>query len=385
MYDVLIVGAGPAGTLLGYRLAEYGLKVLILEKEKIPRYKTCGAGITVRAEKLIPFSINEIVERTIDSIELTCKLGGPFKKRSEQPFCYMTMRDKFDAFLANNAQEQGVELIDGTTVREIIPENDCVTVATHDGLTFSALFVAGCDGANSIVARSMGLMPQEWIGAALEMECAPCGDDVLEQWSSTLSMDVGTIPGGYAWIFPKADHLSIGAGGPRRFAKQLDHYLADFAKARGIDTENHQLMRGHIMPIRKPDTPIQQGRLLLLGDAAGLLEPFSGEGIYSAAKSARIAAPVLAEAIAQGSNTVALYEKHVDREMMPELIVAGFTAKIFAKAPRLFSYFIRTHDRPWRFGVQLFRGERMYPDLTRRLYVARQLPYHLRSWNPLGW
>lgn len=381
MYDVIVVGAGPAGAMLAYWLAREGKKVLILEKEKLPRYKTCGGGVTVRAQKLIPFDISEVFERTIYDLVFSFRMGRSFTKFYPEPICFMTMRDRLDYFLDLKAQQAGAELLEGTKVTDIICSKEKVCVVTQKD-TFEALFVAGCDGANSIVAHKTGLAQKVWTGVALEMECAPCGREYMENWRRKAHLDVGTIPGGYAWIFPKAKHLSVGVGGPNRFAQRLRSYLEEYSKMHSIESVK---FLGHKLPILKPGSKINSGRVLLAGDAACLIDSLSGEGIYFAVKSAKIAARSLIESLDLDSPEVLHYGQYINKELAPELFAAALAVKIFSRAPRFFTELIERHDRVWNFGCKIFRGEETYTSLRRRLFIPEPLSRVLAHWNPLGW
>lgn len=378
---MIVVGAGPAGSMLAYWLASSGIKVLIVEKEKLPRYKTCGGGVTVRAQRLIPFDISEVFERTIYDIEFSFRMGRSFVKHYPEPICFMTMRDKLDYLLACKAQEAGADLIQETKVMDIISLKEKVSIITSRG-TFEALFVAGCDGANSIVAHKMGLSARNWTGVAIEMECMPCRPDALERWSGKVHIDVGSIPGGYAWIFPKAEHISVGAGGPVRFSKRLRGYLDEYLKIHNIQSVK---LLGHKLPIRKPGGKISGGRILLVGDAACLVEPFSGEGIYSAIKSAKFAAQSLSENIANGCCEISSYEDRINKNLMPELHSAALAVKLFALAPHFFIKLIERHGNSWNFSCQIFRGEETYITLRRKLLIPERIINASARWNPLGW
>ncbi len=118
-YDVAVVGAGPAGATAARELARAGHTVLLLERQRIPRYKTCAGGVTVRAAKLLDFDISSVVERVVHGGRISYKLQRPIERRYPEPVCYMVMRDRFDGFLARKAGEAGAHLAEGVRVASV--------------------------------------------------------------------------------------------------------------------------------------------------------------------------------------------------------------------------------------------------------------------------
>ena len=157
-YEVVIVGAGPAGAILTYELARMGIRVLLLEKEILPRYKVCAGGIALRTASLIPIDIGEVVEDVIYGIRLRYKFEKKILKTYDKPVMYLAMRDRFDYLLTRLAADAGAAVEEGEKVNYIESSSDCVRLKTETK-SLSAQILVGADGANSIVARSAGLMP----------------------------------------------------------------------------------------------------------------------------------------------------------------------------------------------------------------------------------
>ena len=208
-YDVIVIGAGPAGATLGYELGRRGLAVLILEKEKLPRYKPCAGGITSRTASLLDFDISAVTEGIAYGARITYQLSDECIKRHKEPFIYMVMRSKFDHFLVQKAQEAGAAVRDGVRADELEMTDSGVRVMTPEG-PLTAKVIAGAAGAQGMVANNLGLIRDVELGLALEDELSVT-QDKLTDWDSLIGLDIGQIPGGYGWVFPKKDHLSPGA------------------------------------------------------------------------------------------------------------------------------------------------------------------------------
>jgi geranylgeranyl reductase family protein len=354
-HQVVIVGAGPAGTILGYELAKKGIDVLILEKEGLPRYKACAGGITVRAANLLDFDIGPVTEQLINRVRITYKLGDECVKHYDKLLIHMVMRDRFDHFLAQKAREAGATVIDGQRVDQIQATADQAIVATDD-YKFKTRIVAGADGANSIVAISLGLMRGGNFGLALQAEVS-ASSEAMAEWDSTAGFDLGYLPKGYGWIFPKKDHLSIGAWGAIHLAKDLEPYYRRLVESQNLGSYKVDSLKGHSMPLRKAGMAIQRDNALLLGDAAGLIHALSGEGIYYAIRSAQLAAPVITRALESNAIELQDYERAVDRELMPELQFGQSLLEFYSHSPWLYFNWIKRSEHLWRAACRWLRGE----------------------------
>ncbi len=151
-YDVIVVGAGPAGSTTAYELARRGVRVGLFEKQRLPRTKPCGGCLSLKIDRILAPDFHRLIERTIYGVRFTCERLRPIYRRSDDPVAYMVMRDRFDAFLAARAQETGAMLHEGEAVRAVREQEDGVEVETALG-AYQARFVVGADGATGIVAR----------------------------------------------------------------------------------------------------------------------------------------------------------------------------------------------------------------------------------------
>jgi geranylgeranyl reductase family protein len=338
-HDVAVVGAGPAGSTAAYRLARAGARVLLLDKARFPRDKPCGGGVTLRAARLLPFSIEPVVEEVIDRVECRLDYGPRFSRCAQAPLAYMTQRKRLDHFLLERAAEAGVEVREGVTV---------------DARELDAEFVIGADGCNGTSAKQLGLAGDVVHGVALE---ANFPRD--ERYARTMTLEIACVPGGYGWIFPKGDHVNVGVGGWASEGPRLRAHLRRMCEAYGIDPESATETRGYRLPMRRGG-PLVRENAAVIGDAAGLVDPFSGDGMYEAFYSAKlVAAAVLA-------GDLPSYSAAVERSITP-LTRAGWGAKqAFDRFPRT-TFALARLPFTWYAVEKLLRGELSHPGAARGL------------------
>jgi geranylgeranyl reductase family protein len=363
-YDVIIVGAGPAGATLAYELAKRGIRVLLLEKETLPRYKCCAGGVTSKTVRLLDFDISEVVEDVIYEFSFAFDLGSPYVRQHSQPLIYTVMRDPFDYLLVKKAQECGAELFDNQKVTQIQVNADWVDVSTLSN-TFRSRFLVGADGAYSVVARELNMRKNMQYLVAIESEISvPEGE--LTKWRAQVWADLGCVPKGYAWVFPKRGHLSIGVGCLTPGARRLNQYHEKFLNSLGIGNYAITRASSHLIPTCTKESLVWRDRALLLGDAAGLADPLTGEGIYNAILSAQLAAPVIEDSLASNKTKLDDYQRAVDEKIMPELRTARVLSRFFVRFPHLAFEMLKRRDGAWKAGCGLMSGELKYTDIKGR-------------------
>jgi geranylgeranyl reductase family protein len=290
-FDVLVIGAGPAGSATAIHLARGGARVLLADRARFPRDKPCGGGLTGRALRHAPCDVSPVVEHTVDRMVLRLAYGPSFARRSKPPLIRMTQRCRLDAHLAEQAAALGVDFRDGARVEDLRIEEHGV-VARVGGSDVSASYLVGADGANGVVAGAAGLDDGIIRGVALEGN-ASWGDIDPSPYARSAWVEVGVVPGGYGWVFPKGDHANVGVGGWMSEGPKLRGHLDRLLRAHGVDSTKLRDVRGHRLPMRRLGASPARGRVLLVGDAAGLVDPLSGDGIYEAWVSARLASEAI--------------------------------------------------------------------------------------------
>ena len=282
-FDAIVVGAGPAGSSTAIRLARGGASVLLADRATFPRDKPCGGGLTGRAVRELPVDVSSVVEDVVRSFEVRLRYRKRFERRSEAPLVLMTQRRRLDAFLAGQAETAGADFRDGVTVEGLTVRPDGVALRVGGQQVHGSVLV-GADGVNGRVARSVGLGGGMLYGIALE------GNGPLrDEQRGRATIEVGVVPGGYGWVFPKDGHANYGVGGWASEGPRLREHLSRLCEVHGVDVDALTDVHGRRLPFRRTSAA-RSGPVLLVGDAAGLVDPLSGDGIHSALVSARLAA-----------------------------------------------------------------------------------------------
>jgi geranylgeranyl reductase family protein len=297
-WDVLVVGAGPAGSATAIHLARGGARVLLAERARFPRDKPCGGGLTGRALRAAPCSVEPVVEHVVDRFELRLRYGSRFERDCGKPMILMTQRRRLDAHLAQQAADAGAELREGARVDALVIAEDGVEARVGDAFVHADILV-GADGANGVVAKVAGLGEGIVKGVALEGNVS-WRDLDPERYKGRAVVELGVVPGGYAWVFPKGDHANLGVGGWGSEGPRLRDHLTRLAIEHNVELDKLTDVKGHRLPMRPLGTSPAASRVLLVGDAAGLVDPLSGDGMYEAFVSGRLAA----EAIVAGQPEV---------------------------------------------------------------------------------
>ncbi len=348
-FDAIVVGGGPAGAAAARVLAEGGARVVLLEKQSYPRVKVCGGGLLPRALATLPTGFALPVERTCPSATLDLGIGGRrFEVNRGSPVVTMTMRAAFDAALAQAAASAGAVVRDGQPVRGATHDGGLWRVAVdHD--TVVAPLVVGADGATGVVGRAAGFAPLPLTIPALEaeVEVAAPGAGV----ANSARFVLGVPRDGYAWIFPKATHLSVGVLTMSSRPVNLHALLREFLDHAGIRVTRWLSERGAPIPIRVRPGGCARDGVLLTGDAAGLVDPVTAEGIGNALLSGALAARAALEAAGDPETACARYGTALKTGILDDLIIARLPANVLYFHPHLSAFLFARAGQPVCNGV----------------------------------
>ncbi len=367
-YDVIVVGAGPGGSTAAYELARRGVRVGLFEQKNLPRYKPCGGCLSLKIDHILDPDFHSLVEKTVSGAAFTFEGLDEFHVRSARPVAYMVMRDRFDHFLAEKAGRAGTQVRTGERVLDVAETSEGVQVTTGKG-QYAARYLVGADGANGVVARRLGLTPQRRVAVCVEAEVTT-SPTVPQAPADEVRIEFGAIPFGYGWVFPKGDHLSIGVGGLQKKIGNpravYDEFLVDQDLVDAISDEKR---KGYIIPVFAGGRePIAGQRTLLVGDAAALVDPFLGEGIYYAIRSGQFAAHAIADALStEAPGALSEYEEQVEAEIYREFRPARNMAFFLYAFPRAGYEILRRRGGFVESYFNLLRGDGSYADLWREL------------------
>ncbi|MFB2583518.1 FAD-dependent monooxygenase [Herbiconiux liukaitaii] len=464
-WDVVVVGAGPAGASAARAAARGGASVLLLDRAAFPRYKTCGGGLLGESLSLIPEGARSTIESRVRETVVTDRFRRRFRLRTTEPHLALVRRSEFDAALVRAAQDAGARFADGVAVREILAptetdtsrdtaagtdtgaiagratdaggvndagrvvgtgratgegtedggvtggrteagtgtrtgvgggdaapvslRGDLPASVSQEGRTalrtsagiVSARVVVGADGSGGRVGRHVGVVAGG-VDLGLEDEVGMPGDE--GEWRDVVHLDWGGAPGSYAWVFPKRDSLTVGVIQKKGSPDETREYLAAWRRHLGLDEQTAPTLHssGHLTQWRTPDSPLRRGGVIVAGDAAGLLEPWTREGISFALRSGTWAGEAAATGALDG------YVRRVEAVLASEQRTGAELLRTFERRRALVHTLLRTRSGA-RWFVRFCRGETHLSRLTHHrltMHLARALgrPTAPRSRPPVS-
>ena len=364
---MVVVGAGPAGASAALSAAESGARTLL----------TCGGGLIGVTVDALPDDVDIPVREQVESVSFTLRtrhLRRRSTARRSPPLLQMVDRAEFDLALVRVAQDREAVLQQETMVRSVQEHAGCVRLSTDAG-TVWARSVIGCDGSAGRIGRYVGVeMAQVDLGLELELELTgPHRHD----WSRRIHLDWGPLPGSYGWVFPKGDWLTVGVIAARGAGTATRAYLADLVAGLGLDQLPVLRSSGHLTQCRRDGSPLRRGRVLVAGDAAGLLEPWTREGISFAVRSGYLAGRTAAEMShlpdSEAVSVAGRYSDEIDRRLGDEMRTGRRLATAIAAHPTL-AYLAIAHTPPgWKAFQDFTRGTALLPELVSRWPITTSI------------
>ena len=382
-FDVVVIGAGPAGSTAAYILALNGLDVLILDKSTFPRDKLCGGLLTLKTAKLLETVFKLSVDRmkrhriiTYQSFnyKVVDSKGNSIKGRMDYPF-YFVQRSIYDAFWLEMAQKAGAQFREGEKV--VALDITAKKVTTNKGGEFFGNFILGADGALSKTRQLLSaaglIKPNRRSEIATTLEVFIPNRDISEL-TDYPSIYFGHIRWGYTWSFPGENFRILGLAGLKdKAGKSPKAGFQRFLESLNISFERVPHLRSHALPYGNYLSRPGNGNVLLLGDACGLADPLLGEGIYYAHKSAWLAAQAI---LSSSDNVPAVFEKYtrlLEKDIISEHKLLRILRQIIFSLPGNWSFkilaailkTIPTQCEEALHGlrsVKWFRRRSFYPD-----------------------
>ncbi|CAO5253641.1 Geranylgeranyl reductase family protein [Frankia sp. AgKG'84/4] len=382
-FDVVVVGAGPAGGSAARAAAAAGASVCVLERSAMPRYKTCGGGLVGLSTDHVGIDLTGVVRSSVSA--LTLSLDGRFQvsrgRVDDPPWLSMVMRSDLDAALLAAAEAAGATVRTGVQVAALHEDQPngggsagggagggWVTLRVRGGADVRARVVIGADGTSGRCGTHVGVLcDQVDVGLEGEFLVDPA---VARRWAGRMLIDWGPVPGSYGWLFPKGQVLTVGVIGDRAEGGALRTYYRRLVERLGLSDAPRQHDSGHLTRVRAPGSPLRRGRVLVAGDAAGLLDPWTREGISFALRSGRLAGEAAAGAVGapastglQGTAALAAYQGRIEAVLGPEIAAGREVLGAFTRRPAVMHALLSS---PGTFGLftRLIEG---------RTTVARQL------------
>jgi len=312
-YDAVVIGAGPAGSSCAAELANRGMRVLLLDKKRFPRQKLCGGCVSSRINPYLPKGWQVSILNPVKGAILGFK--DIYEKRKvDIPVAWTVDRSLFDTFLLREAERKGADVLESAEFFFFEDNESFFKVITSAGV-FKTDFLIGADGFYTKVGRQLGYRRRQYF-RSVEVE----GEGNLKE---EVFIKIGVVSRGYFWIFPKRDKVNIGIATTGK--EQLPEVLKECV-TNGSPFNLRRTGKPKSWPIpfstKREDIHLGKGKVVLVGDAAGLVDPLLGEGIYYAVRSGILAGKFIADGKPEE------YRKAVLKEIAPELIYAAKIANL---------------------------------------------------------
>jgi geranylgeranyl reductase family protein len=374
-WDVAVIGAGPAGLAAASAAAAAGARTVVLERARHPRYKTCGGGLIGASLAATRGQIALPTRDQIRSATFTLRGGREFTREHDEPLLAMVMREEFDDALLRRALECGAVARQRAPVRALDESGGLATARLADGSAVTAKVIVGADGSSGVSARHVGVeFAQVDLGLELEIDVpAP----VRRQWAGRVLLDWGKIPASYGWVFPKGDRLTVGVIAARGNGDATRQYLREFTGRLGLGSFEVVRDSGHLTRCRADQASLRKGRVLVAGDAAGLLDPWTREGISFALRSGALAGEFAAKAAvadrpADAETSLDEYVAAVNAALVPDMRAGRMLLSAWTRHVGAFHAGLAT-PKGWHAMVKMCRSEISFAELTSRRPVRMAL------------
>ena len=368
-FDVVIIGGGLSGSSTALNLSKKGYSVLVLEKEIFQDYKPCAGGMASSMQKFLPLNIQDSVESKIKNVEFRWKASDNViaDLSGESPF-WIIKREKLDQSLLNESLSNGVEIIRPVLVEKIIKKNDTWEITCNNKRKYISEFLVVADGSQSEWAGYFKLGPRKpKFANTISIRLKGLG----EIPRNTVRFEFGFIKYGFAWAFPLKESLNIGLGtfindSPLENQALNNQVIRSF----GFDEFSYKTFHKKLR-IWNGIHPINNDKVLVVGDAASLCDPFLAEGIRPSLISSFYASECIDQCLSGKLDNLNLYTKKINNYWGKSMVWGRRIAQVFYRFPRTgYQLGVKRKTAPKRIA-QILSGEMSYEDIARR--VIRRL------------
>ncbi|MGD2134609.1 MAG: geranylgeranyl reductase family protein [Gemmatimonadales bacterium] len=356
MYDLVVIGGGPAGTTAARRAGLAGRSVLLIDAAAFPRRKPCGGAVSEQAMSYLDFPIpQDFQEADVYGVRVHFR-GRTIPGRLASRIATTVSRERFDAFLLAKAREAGAEVREGERVTDVRQDRESVAVVT--GVReVDARYCVIATGAKSPLATVVRPpLPKNEYAIAVEMDVPSPADEIQRFADGLIDIHFEVVRRGYGWVFPHATWFNVGiAGLASRLARApsvLDRFAAALPPVVSARLDRATNRVGAPIPVGGVRRALAKNRVLLAGDAAGFVDAFSGEGIAYAIQSGALAA----SAVVHGRSVARRYTRACATEIVRPLRYSlhfarllyhfpGVVLRVFVSHPEVLERFLAVPAR----------------------------------------
>jgi len=370
MHDLIIAGAGPAGSAAAREAALAGLDTLILEKDSFPRYKPCGGALSDRAISLLDFCLPDgLCERTITGARVHFR-DRVMERRKGYRLTTLVTRSRFDHLLLQKAEEAGARVITQKVLGYQEADDHVEVLTKYESHQARFLVVSsGCQ--DGLRDRILGPKARARLGVCMVTEIEEDDQKIEERLQSCLDIHFGVADMGYGWIFPHRGYYSVGIGGLASRLKNPRRTMQEFLKMSGFS--GRYRLHGHTIPFGDGMRKVSEGRVLLTGDSAGFVDAFTGEGIYYALRSGQLAARMIADEPAK--EVAKAYQNSCRRDFGEELRYAWMFSRLMHSRPEIFMRILTCQNEVLDRYIEIAAAKNSYKNFLR--WLAPRLPWSI--------
>ncbi len=373
MYNVIVIGGGPAGSSAARKASSLGLKTLLVEKENFPRYKPCGGAVSEAALSYLGFQIpSAILERDILGIRIIYK-GKKFEKYAPQRIGILVDRKVFDDYLLKMARKSGAEIIMGERVVDFADKKDRVIITTEKG-EYEAHFLIIAEGAHGNLQYRVREKPRkDEYAISFMAEIKEDDDKINDHLDNIIEVHTGMLKMGFGWVFPHRGYYSVGIAGLAKYLDNPKKKIREFLNL--LDFPDRHPIISHLIPAGGIKRRLTTPRVMVVGDAAGFVDSFYGEGISYAIRSGQIASETISKMMERGSSfTLDDYSSFVENEFEKNLRYSLLMSKFANSFPLFFALAVENESLVDKF-IDISLQKVTYKNLLR--WLVPRLPRYL--------